>query len=178
VDILVFFLDDSQINRGGTPGMSTSLLYHGFGIRGYYYERTRYEGGDVIFTIRHDPHELRCSGCGCRKVVRRGQVERRFRVLPIGLKHIWILLAVQRVLCLACGLIRQVKIDFADPRRSYTKSFERYALELLRHMTIQAVAKHLGVSWDVVKDIQKKSLSRRFGKPKLKGLKQIAIQCH
>jgi hypothetical protein len=25
--------------------MSTSLLYHGFGLRGYEYVRTRYEGG-------------------------------------------------------------------------------------------------------------------------------------
>jgi len=155
--------------------MSTSLLYHGFGIHGYHYVRTRYEGGEVIFTIRHDPHELRCSACGCRRVVKRGHVERRFRGLPIGRKHVWILLAVQRVFCLSCGLIRQVKIDFSDPRRSYTKTFERYALELLRHMTMQAVAKHLGVSWDVVKDIEKRNLWRRVGKPRLRGLKQIAI---
>lgn len=41
--------------------------------------------------------------------------------------------------------------------------------------TIQDVARHLGVSWDVIKDIQKKDLKRRFGKPKLKGLHCIAI---
>ena len=42
-------------------------------------------------------------------------------------------------------------------------------------MTIQDVAQHLQVSWDVIKDIQTTSLQRRFGKPKLKKLKQIAI---
>ena len=31
--------------------MSTSLLYHGFGIRGYHYVKTAYEDGQVIFTI-------------------------------------------------------------------------------------------------------------------------------
>jgi len=31
--------------------MSTSLLYHGFGIRGYAYVKTEYEGGRVKFTI-------------------------------------------------------------------------------------------------------------------------------
>jgi transposase len=71
--------------------------------------------------------------------------------------------------------VRQVKIPFADPRRSYTKAFERYALELGRRMTIRDVAVHLGVSWDVIKDIQKRDLSRRFAKPKLKHLRQIAI---
>jgi transposase len=72
-----------------------------------------------------------------------------------------VVLAIPRVACQACGLVRQVKVDFAEPRRTYTKAFERYALELSRSMTILDVARHLGVSWDVVKDIQKRDLSRR-----------------
>ena len=72
-------------------------------------------------------------------------------------------------------MVRQVVISFADPRRSYTSSFERYALELGRRMTIRDVALHLGVSWDTIKDIQKSDLSRRYAKPKLKHLRQIAI---
>src|SRR6185437_16593812 len=42
-------------------------------------------------------------------------------------------------------------------------------------MTILDVARHLGVSWDIIKDIQKRDLSRRYAKPKLKHLRQIAI---
>jgi hypothetical protein len=34
--------------------MSTSLLYHGFGIRGYRYVRTDYFEGEVVFTIEQD----------------------------------------------------------------------------------------------------------------------------
>jgi transposase len=79
------------------------------------------------------------------------------------------------VLCFNCGLIRQVKVSFADPKKRYTRAFERYVLELSRLMTIQDVAKHLDVSWDTVKDIQALSLQRRFGKPKLHKLRQIAI---
>ena len=55
--------------------------------------------------------------------------------------------------CRDCGKTRQEKVGFAKPRRTYTKSFERYALELSRHMTIKDAAKHLGMSWDVVKEI-------------------------
>jgi transposase len=72
-------------------------------------------------------------------------------------------------------VVRQVKLDFADPRRTYTKAFERYALELSRSMTILDVARHLGVSWDIIKDIQRRDLFRRYAKPKLKNLRQIAI---
>lgn len=42
-------------------------------------------------------------------------------------------------------------------------------------MTIQAVAQHLGVSWDVVKEIQKRYLQHRFAKIPLQDLRQIAI---
>jgi len=155
--------------------MSTSLLYHGFGVRGYDYVNSKYEGGAVAFTLRPKAFELQCSACRSHNVIRRGKVERQFRSLPIGNKPVWLSLAVQRVQCLVCGLIRQVKIGFADPRRTYTRSFERYALELCKHMTIQDVAQHLGVSWDVIKDIQKRYLQRRFSRPKLGKLKQIAI---
>ena len=85
------------------------------------------------------------------------------------------ILPIPRVQCRACGLVRQIKVSFADPRRSYTSAFERYALELSRRMTIRDVAKHLGVGWDTIKDIQKRDLSRRYAKPKLKGLRWIAI---
>jgi len=155
--------------------MSTSLLYHGFGIRGYTYEKTEYEGGTVIFTIGQERGDLRCAACGSRRVIRRGFQARRFRSLPIGRRAVALALAVPRVGCADCGAVRQVTLDFADERRSYTKAFERYVLELSRHMTIRDVALHLQAGWDLVKDIQKRYLSRKFRRIKLHALRQIAI---
>jgi transposase len=155
--------------------MSTSLLYHAFGIRGYKYSRTEYDNGKVIFTIYQEPGTYRCSACGSVRVISRGQVQRRFLSLPIGSRGTTVVFAVPRVECQACELVRQVEISFADARRSYTKSFERYALELSRRMTIRDVALHLNVGWDLIKDFQKRDLSRRYAKPKLKHLRYIAI---
>jgi transposase len=155
--------------------MSTSLLYHAFGIRGYDYVRTDYQGGEVIFTIRQDPDDCRCSACGSREVTSRGHAQRQFVSLPIGSRKTSVILPIPRVECRACGLVRQVEVPFAEPRRSYTKSFERYVLELSRSMTILDVAHHLDIGWDLVKDIQKRDLSRRYAKPKLKHLRAIAI---
>jgi len=155
--------------------MSTSLLYHAFGIRGYDYVRTQYQDGQVIFTIAQDPEDCRCSACGSREVISRGHAERRFRNVPIGSRPTAVVLPIPRVECHACGAVRQVEVPFADPRRSYTKSFERYALELSRRMTILDVAHHLDVGWDMIKDIQKRDLSRRYSKPKLKHLRALAI---
>jgi transposase len=42
-------------------------------------------------------------------------------------------------------------------------------------MTILDVARHLNVGWDLIKDIQKRDLSHRYAKPKLKHLRHIAI---
>ena len=41
--------------------MSTSLLYHAFGIRGYQYVRTEYRRGQVMFTIEQEPKTSLCS---------------------------------------------------------------------------------------------------------------------
>jgi transposase len=155
--------------------MSTSLLYHAFGLRGYDYLSTAYEDGHVRFTIRQRPHTRRCPICDSRDVAPRGHQQRTFRAVPIGGKPVEITLAIPRVACPACDVIRQVPLDFADPRRSYTRAFERYALELSRLMTIQDVAQHLQVGWDTIKDLQKRDLQRRYKKPRLSRLKQIAI---
>jgi transposase len=155
--------------------MSTSLLYHGFGVRGYRHVKTEYTNGEVVFTIEQPRESLRCPVCGSADVIGRGQNLRRFRTVPIGSKPVYLVLPVPRVGCRDCGAIRQVKIGFADRRVSYTRAFRRYALELSRYMTIKDVAEHLRISWDVIKEIQKGDLQRRFGRPKLKHLRQIGI---
>jgi transposase len=155
--------------------MSTSLLYHAFGVRGYRYVKTEYVEGGVIFTIERKTESCRCAVCGSENVWRQGSVTRPFRTLPIGRTAVTLRAEIPRLLCHDCGKTRQAAISFAAPRRTYTKSFERYVLELSQHMTIKDVAEHLGVSWDVVKDIQKRYLHKKFSKPKLKHLRQIAI---
>ncbi|MBI2923752.1 MAG: ISL3 family transposase [Planctomycetes bacterium] len=155
--------------------MSTSLLYQAFGLRGYEHEATRFKRGKVILQVAHVDKDLRCSVCGSYAVVCRGRVPRVFRTVPIGRKETWISLQVQRVFCYRCESIRQVSLGFAEPKVRYTRAFERYALDLSRRMTILDVAQHLGVSWDTIKDIQKRYLKKRFTRPRLKGIKEIAI---
>jgi len=42
-------------------------------------------------------------------------------------------------------------------------------------MTIEDVARHLWISWDVIKEIQKEDLTKRFSNPCLRNIKRIAI---
>lgn len=161
----------------GEEVMSTSILYHCFGItvRGIRHIRSRFENGRTIFRIGQDPTTLTCSICGSRRVIKKGRVFRSFMTLPIGLRPTIVEFPIQRVFCLDCSVTRQVKIGFAEPNRRYTKRFERYVLDLCKHMTMTDVAHHLGISWHTVKDIQKRYLQRKFSRPSLRGLHRIAV---
>jgi transposase len=145
------------------------------GIRGYRYLSTKYEKGEVIVTISQDRETCRCPQCHSANIILKGGGWRRFRGIPIGRKPVWICFRVPRVHCRDCGTWRQVALGFAEPRVTYIKAFERYVLDLADRMTIRDVAEHLGISWDTVKEIVKADLKRNFAKPRLKDLRQIAI---
>lgn len=155
--------------------MSTSLIYHVFGIRGYRYVSTEYRDGHTCFRIEHKEFSLRCPECRSRCVSKRGADLRVWRTLPMGKRQTFIELQVQRVYCRKCHALRQVSTGFSEPHKRYTLAFERYALELLKHMTILDVANHLGVSWDTIKGIQKRYLHRKYSRPRLAHVRQIAI---
>jgi len=95
--------------------------------------------------------------------------------LPIGSRPVRIHLPIPRVACQKCGTVRQVEVKFARERVTYTRSFERYVLDLSAYMTIQDLAQHLQVSWDVIKGIQKRYLKKKFARPKLRKVREIAI---
>ena len=79
--------------------MSTSLLYHAFGVRGYGHRKTEFVEGAAIFTIEQPRESYRCPACGSEDVIGRGQNVRRFRTVPVGGKPAYLALAVPRVEC-------------------------------------------------------------------------------
>lgn len=155
--------------------MSTSILYHGFGLRQVDHTKTTYAGGTMTFHLSPNEEAIRCPTCKSRDVGLRGSKDRRFRHLPIGRKRVDIVFTIPRVECRACGALRQIAFPFAQPYKRFTRAFERYVVDLCRSMTMQDVAKHVEVSWDTVKEIETRYLQRRFARPKLKRLRRIAI---
>ena len=154
---------------------SQQWLYPIFQFQGYRVNQVEADEHRLLLHIEPQPHKVCCPQCGSREVVRRGQQVRWFRNLPVGGDCTWLIATLPRVECRACGIVRQIRTGLAAERRTYTHAFERYVLELSRYMTIKDVADHLGVSWDIVKDIQKRHLQRHYAKPALKDVRQIAI---
>ena len=154
--------------------MSSSILSHVWGIVGYDYLRTEYIGGKIIFHIDHKSSKLRCPICRSQNIILRGTKPRYIRGIPVGHKEVWFALDVQRIECQDCQHLGQVRLGFADPQVSYSRGFERYALELLQMTTITDVAHHL--KSETSKSASGKSISRMFaGWPLMKLLSKRGI---
>ena len=156
--------------------MSTrSELYHCFGLGVVEVTRVDHIGGRMVFHARHPKERIACPVCGSGDVVCQGLVERPLRLPPIGSRRVDVCFAVQRVQCRVCDGVRQEHIPFAEPYKRYTRSFVRYVLELSRIATVKDVAKHLGVSWDLVRWIQQRDLERRRDQIDLKVVRHVGI---
>lgn len=70
--------------------MSSSLLYHGLGIRGYRQVRTRFQFGAMIVEMELPAEKRRCACCGSSDVHSRGTTTRLFRGVPIGKKPVFV----------------------------------------------------------------------------------------
>jgi DNA-directed RNA polymerase subunit RPC12/RpoP len=68
--------------------MSTSFLYHGFGLRDYYYKTTRFIGGILTFEITPKPEAIKCPECDSRSVIKKGVIKRDLRTIPVGSKPV------------------------------------------------------------------------------------------
>ena len=155
--------------------MSSVLLYHTLQVRGYRLVKIETDEEATLLHVEPQPHRVCCPNCGSRNVIGRGCRERWFRGLPVGRHMTWLIATIPRVECRSCGVVRQIALGLAEPRRTYTHAFARYVLELSRYMTIQDVARHLYTSWDIVKEIQREHLAKNYAKPPLADVRQIAI---
>ena len=155
--------------------MSTSFIYHAFGLRDYIYKTVHFIEGTLTFEIVPKPEAIKCPECNSKSVTRKGIMKRRLRTIPIGSKPVILKTIIQRVWCPICKFVRQINLSFAKEGKSYTRAFERYVLELSKFMTIKDIADHLHISWDTIKQIQKAHLQKRYKSIPLKKVRQIAI---
>ncbi len=155
--------------------MSTSFIYHAFGIRDYVHKAAHFIGGGIIFDISPRPEAIKCPECNFNSVIKKGTIVRNLRTIPIGSRPVTIRTVIQRVWCSMCKFVRQIKLPFSKEGKSYTRAFERYILGLSKLMTIKDIANHLCISWDTIKEIQKAHLKKRYRIIPLKRIDRIAI---
>jgi len=96
-------------------------------------------------------------------------------MLPVGNNKVELSVEIPRLQCKKCGAIKQPRLCFADPKKHYTRSLERFVVDLCRVANIQDVAELTGLGWDTVKEIHKRYLRRKCKSFKLKKARHIAI---
>ena len=156
--------------------MSTSLLYHAFGLKGVKYISTEYKNGSAIFRAEVTSSIENCPACGSRDTVhRQGFKERMLRLVPMGMRPTYLRLGIWRLQCKSCGALRWPRLPFVRGKARHTRRFAQFAIDLVHWMTVLGVARVLRVGWDLVKDIHKEHLKNKYQAPPLKDLKYLGI---
>ena len=157
--------------------MNSSFLYHAFGVKEYHYSAIDYKDSAIFLKVKSNtPKKCKCPHCGCEHIIKYGKIHRDIHNLPIGSKPTFLSLTIQRYQCKACEKVFQAGVPFTHGSVSYTFRFSRYVLDLLRlGLTVKSVAHHLGVGWDMVKDIHKEHLKQKYSYVDIKKVKRIGI---
>lgn len=116
----------------------------------------------------------RCSGCGEVAEPVHSYGTRVLRDLHLAHAVVEVVIPNRKLRCPSCG-IRTEAHDFADPYRRHTARFERAVEDLCRILPIGQVARHYGLSWHAVKEIDKRRLLREVGTPDYDNLRLLAL---
>jgi transposase len=156
--------------------MSTSLLYHAFGIKGVKYISTKYKNGTTIFHSEVTNSIECCPECkSCNTKRKKGMKVREFKMTPIGSRQTFLRIKIWRLYCDDCQSLRWPNLPFSEGKKRYTRRFAKFAIDLLHWMTISGTANLLNVGWDLIKDIHKDHLKRRYKSPPLENLEYLGI---
>lgn len=154
--------------------ISTSLLYHTQGIRGFKHVRFKYHDGIVEEEIaRRDFECPHCHGSSV-SVYKRGT--RVVTALPFGSKPLWLKFGVHTIYCHDCKRQTSERIPFlSTPKSRITRQLERTLVEYRSSMSILAMVNYFGVRWHTIRDVLLRFLSKEYEKVSLEGVTSIGI---
>ena len=116
-----------------------------------------------------------CHGCGLPAAAVHSWTRRRVRDLNFATAQVWLECRYRKIFCSRCRGIHIEDLELFHPHMRVTVRMARYIYELCQYMTVSEVARHLGLDWKTVKDIDKYYLERDFGQPDLNGLSILAV---
>jgi transposase len=164
-----------SLEHKGDLIMSASLLYHTNQIENVQVKTVEYHSTKLIYKVLFTPKKPLCPCCGHDENSTKGSKVRKLRMAPLGNKMAFIVVELHRLQCLNCRHIWWPPMPFAKPKKRVTLSFEKYVIELMKFATIEHVAKFLGVSWGLVKNIHKSYLKQEYKDPDLKSILYIGV---
>lgn len=114
-----------------------------------------------------------CSECG-NQAPRKRRIRRKIRDLPILQKDVYLDCELYIVKCPRCGQRREA-LDFVPKCSRMTTGFESFIFKLVAMTTVKDTANEYDLSWDTVKNIDKKYLKEKFSKIDYGNLEYVSI---
>jgi transposase len=155
--------------------MPASLLYHTNQIEDVQVLNEEYHPESIVYKAIFKPKQASCPCCGHADTIFKGSKERKLRMAPLGNKMAFLVIKLHRLQCTNCLETWWPSMPFVKSKKRVTLSFERYVIELMRFATIEHVAKFLGVSWGLVKNIHKNHLRQEYRNPDLSTLGYVGV---
>ena len=116
-----------------------------------------------------------CSNCKKPFISIHSKHIRAVRDMPMSGSLVIIYLSFRKGFCDSCNGIKVEYHDFVEPYQRFTNRFAQYVYELCKHLTVKDVADFTKLSWDQVKQIDKKSLKRDHSKNLTKHLSILCV---
>jgi len=155
--------------------MPASLLYHTNQITDIQVENVEYFESKIIYHAIYQPKKSSCPTCGYNFFNHDGIKIRNLRMAPLGDKTAIISLKIHRYKCRNCARVWWPFIPFVKGKRRTTISFDRFVIKMMQFATIKHVAKFLGVSWGLIKNIHKAHLKEKYKEVDLEVLRYIGV---
>jgi transposase len=103
-----------------------------------------------------------------------GYRSRMVRDLPLLGRPVWLEVERRRLKCRRCGVFTE-RLTWLEDRARTTRRLQVFVADLCRKMTIKDVAQALDLDWDLVKEIDKRSLGAQVSGIPLEEVKLLAI---
>lgn len=116
-----------------------------------------------------------CRICQAKGIVHSKGLRRIVRDLNIGPAQTFLDVEYRRVWCPDCQRAQVEELTFLDPGKRVTHRLARYIYGLCKVMTVEEVARHVGLNPKTVKAIDKHFLAEEFGHTDCEGLRILAI---
>jgi transposase len=116
-----------------------------------------------------------CHFCSQKASAVHSWSQRTVRDLNLACAKVWVRCQYRKLFCPHCQHISIEDLGLFHPYLRVTQRLALYIYQLCRFMTVTEVAKHLGLDWKTVKNIDKWYLEGQHGQPNLEGLRILAV---
>lgn len=154
--------------------MSTVLLQNTQRIRGFQHRKFEYSKEKLIWIINR--REFHCPQCGSLKIRAECIRIREIQGLPLGRLRVYFMVKTHRLYCLNCHRRSFETFHFlSSPKSRITKELEQQIIIDRHEMSIRSVAQKYHLRWELVKEIEKRFLAKRYKRTPIAHVKKIGI---